>query len=122
MNRKNILQKVWDHLVTQKFKRCVDKEGLCVYKNNGDRCAIGAIIPDHLYDKSMEGTGAFTMINNHDEFRKYLEIPSGTPGMSDMNWLNELQYCHDKAADDQHMQGRFRDFALKYDLTLNDHE
>lgn len=118
MNRQNILQKVWDHFVTQKFKRCLTPEGLCVYRNNGNRCAIGAIIPDDIYEPSMEGHGAFVMIQHHDRLRKHLEIAEGSQGFSDKNWLDELQHCHDKAANSEFMKVRFRNFALKSDLPL----
>lgn len=55
MTRQQIFNKVATHLLTQN-KRAVGPDGGCQYRtHDGLRCAVGALIPDGMYDIGMEG-------------------------------------------------------------------
>lgn len=52
-----VFDKVVRHLAKQK-RRSIDKNGFCVYRGpHNRRCAIGCLIPNRLYRKSMGSTG-----------------------------------------------------------------
>lgn len=55
MTEQEIFDKVAEHL--QKQGRCaMGEDGFCVYRGEeGTKCAVGALIPDELYDSNIEG-------------------------------------------------------------------
>ena len=55
---------VVNHLVTQRRPAYTDLSG-CMYRApDGLRCAVGALIPDNLYDPEFEGSTADSVIQN----------------------------------------------------------
>lgn len=55
MTEQEIFDKVAEHLQKQGH-RALNEDGVCVYRGkNGTKCAVGALIPDELYDSKIEG-------------------------------------------------------------------
>ena len=55
------LQEAYDTIVDwfeqPEHDRSVDDKGICVYRGpNGNRCAVGVLLPDEEYDPKMEGS------------------------------------------------------------------
>lgn len=64
IGKQTALNIVWRHLRKQNEKCMVDDS--CAYRGpGGTACAIGAMIPDDLYDPCIEGVGAKCFINPH---------------------------------------------------------
>lgn len=87
------------HLLTQK-KISVNHEGVCQYRGpDGLKCAIGALIPDEIYNPTMENHTIKELLsrawrNKHlDSSRALLEVL----GKVDENLLKVLQFHHDIA-------------------------
>jgi hypothetical protein len=59
MNAQQMFDRVADHLATQQVQASGVVNGLriCRYRSGSNKCAIGALIPDELYDPIIEGTG-----------------------------------------------------------------
>lgn len=62
MKPQEIFDTVAKHLIQQGCRATVsagsrpDSDGLCQYRGpNGTKCAVGALIPDDVYDAKMEG-------------------------------------------------------------------
>ena len=87
------------HLRTQK-SRAVSKEDFCAYlTEDGKQCAIGCLIPKHLYHTSMEGLSAESLIKEYTELFDHLfgkdttemEIRAG------QQLLDNMQDVHDSS-------------------------
>lgn len=97
MTPQEIFDKVATHLLTQR-ERAFGIDGECCYRGvGGTKCAIGALIPDELYDKKLEGCSVLM-----DKVRQVLEgagvLPKNSGHIySDGNvlLLNKLQRIHD---------------------------
>ncbi len=92
MDDQEAFNKVVRHLLTQK-KRAVGCDGCtaCRYRtNDGLRCAIGCLIPDDLYDASMENLG----VNTLKAFRP--PIAQLFRDIRHHNLLENLQEIHDQ--------------------------
>jgi hypothetical protein len=73
-----------EHLKTQS-QQAVDSEEVCAYRNDrGDRCVVGALIPDDQYEEEFEGY-------------RVLTIAERIPALSEVNvfLLNEMQSTYD---------------------------
>lgn len=92
MNRQKTFEKVVDHLMAQRLP-AVAPEGNCYYRMaNGKRCAIGALIPDELYDERMELNGVANIVSAFPALQAVLGIESP----QDVVFLSELQELHDR--------------------------
>jgi hypothetical protein len=94
MERQDIFDTVATHLFKQ-GKRAVDREGpdgFCMYRGHGNtRCAVGALIPDEVYDVKMEGNTLSGLLMAYGDV-----LP---PWMRDeRELLRELQLVHDEPA------------------------
>ncbi len=90
--------KVARHLLTQNQKS-VDDSGNCLYRfvnEDGDklRCGVGALIPDRLYDKKMEGVapGSSSILWRTSECPVDKALTSCG---HDPDFCNDLQKIHD---------------------------
>lgn len=55
MNKQEVFDKVATHLLTQKRQAWDEQTNGCVYRaSNGDKCAIGCLIPDQFYSPEFE--------------------------------------------------------------------
>lgn len=105
MTKREIFDKVKTHLLTQKEK-AVNKyvEGApCMYRTpEGLSCAVGCLIPEDLYDKSIEGIAVFSLIHevdtaNRELFNNILTTILGEDSYQDkLGLCNLLQYIHDR--------------------------
>lgn len=95
------------HMATQNKKsiRTVGGKETCAYRGgDGSKCAIGILIPDHCYDKKMEGKSVSKI---EVKSFKYL----------DKRLIHELQYIHD-ARETSEWENRLKELAEKMGLTF----
>lgn len=112
MNRQETYQIVRDHLLTQN-KRSSTKKDLCLYRGPNDTsCAIGCLIPNNLYKKSMEGRSLMDVLEHEPKLSAFLEVDEN---MGDKGFLTGLQSIHDWHPLETWPQRLF-DFANKYSL------
>lgn len=89
MTDQEIYDKVAIHLLTQNKRSQINYgDGTrCVYKSpNGLMCAMGILIPDELYNETMEGEN----INNNSAVQDAIGLRSNQTKLA-----NILQRCHD---------------------------
>ena len=83
--------KVKKHLLNQK-ERAMNSHGACSYFNDsGLKCAVGCLIPESLYESTIEGICIEDIIKNTDHFKCNKELEK-----HDIELLKELQYIHDE--------------------------
>ena len=95
MNRRNVFKKMFDFLMAQGH-RSVTRDGSCMYlRKNGDRCAIGALIPD---GHPALGRGGYRL-NVRKIIEKYPDLNEifGIRGEKDIRFLEYGQLAHDGA-------------------------
>ena len=87
MNKQEIFDKVATHLMKQ---MCQAKHGyFCKYRTEeGLRCAVGCLIPDHLYSPNLEGKKV-----EKEEFTPILKALGIRP--DNVGFLSALQSIHD---------------------------
>jgi hypothetical protein len=98
-----MFDKVWQHFVVEEAPESYDLDGPaggCAYRGPiGNKCALGLLIPDHLYRLTMESEPAYRVLN--EELTRYLMEHDGTfegdPGDLD-EFASRLQDCHDDHA------------------------
>ena len=108
MRVKEIFEIVKAHLIKQNSK-CTDDNNSCLYRNDeGKSCAVGALIPDHLYKSSMEGHDVGYLIGTNPQVAEYLGFVDRTrcrrvesPDYTRYHLLADLQYLHDEVPTDQ---------------------
>ena len=91
MNKQQIFDAVVNHLAAQKTQsispRPDGKGTQCAYRGeNGAKCAVGCLIPDELYDPSMEG-------DNVDQLADINKLPDDL--VDHVSLLYDLQFAHD---------------------------
>lgn len=96
--RARTAQEVFDtvacHLLTQ-GRRSTSRRGLCRYRGeDGLRCAIGCLIPDELYDSSIEGLGVRLAVGSTSLYTILEEVGV----VEHLNLLSALQAVHDDRA------------------------
>ena len=114
MNKQEVFNKVIAHMREQRRPAVADNPDrgfACVYREAGGRkCAIGALIPDEVYDEAMEGRPVRHILTNMPMFEavgKALDVAE-TPNTnavgweSDVSFLSDMQFCHDNAAQISH--------------------
>ena len=77
-----------------------DMPGPCLYKTkDGLKCAVGCLIPDHLYHPEMEGRSVRDMVRKFSTVRELLGIqfihPDGDGLEGNISLLERLQDLHD---------------------------
>lgn len=80
-----------NHLLTQ-GKKSITPNGGCRYRGpDNTKCAIGCLIPDHLYNETMDSdivTDIYNVLNNYPELKQYFQNV-------DFDLLLRLQKIHD---------------------------
>jgi hypothetical protein len=110
-----IFNRVWRHIIKQGGPAM--DGNTCAYRaKNGRKCGIGALIPDDVYEKRIEGMG----VNDLEGlFLKKCRLPATD---NDLFFLGEIQDCHDKTCDYHDFIDAFkkemRRVAKKYKLTV----
>lgn len=103
MTKQEIFDRVTEHLLTQKKRSTTwDESGYkCKYRGpNGLKCAIGILIPDHLYNPVFDGTlsqaKAFGLKGlSIRRLMKAVPALQDYLGAENLDILNELQSIHD---------------------------
>lgn len=105
---------IWKHFVVNKNKRGINANGYCVYRDpSGCRCILGVVMPDEVYDPSMEGWtfSAFSEANL-DRMRLFFDTDR------DSTFLKALQQTHDELADGEDLESGLRYIAKEYALEI----
>lgn len=116
MTQQEIFDKVSSHLLTQNAKS--EDDGACLYRSpTGLKCAIGALIPDGLYDPVIENVP----IDN-------IYIEPGTKTLqnilreigcdANLDFLTDLQAIHDDF-NPHEWEERLKILADEYELIFN---
>ena len=111
MTEQDIFDKVAEHLLTQKEK-AQDSCEVCRYRTaNGAKCAVGCLIPDNNYKKTIEGFPTQSV---------WKEMMVMIPGLQDshMRLLTTLQIVHDSIPVDK-WKLELGNVALKHDLNAD---
>lgn len=96
MNRQEIFDKVAAHLLAQNKKAESPQTGMCMYRSpDGLKCAMGALIPDDIYDPAFEGHAIDILISRYDRLDSLFD-----PECSDDFFLCSLQRVHDQNSPD----------------------
>ena len=129
MTKQEIFDKVAVHLISQGCKSMLpDSPAVCAYRGpEGRTCAVGCLIPDEYYSKSMENRDVLHSTPVREaltaaevlppEERFLAEFQDDYPG-STLSLLRTLQRVHDDGfvSDWNH---RFRDVAVQFNLTAD---
>lgn len=120
LTKQEIFNIAWTGLKAQGFRKALNSNGDCVYRaRNGTRCAVGMVLPDHLYEWEMDnqevgGTGVINLVKNFPKVRKLF---GGSKDM--LNFLSALQGCHDSGDDEpEDMERQLRSFAKRRRLSI----
>ena len=110
-SRQEVFDFVVKHLLTQnKASNLYDENGLllgCAYRGkDGMKCAVGCLIPDHLYDENMESNDYETVMNKYGFSSAHHEI------------LSKLQTIHDMSYEDEWKED-LEVMANEFDLAWN---
>ena len=88
MNNQEVYDKVKAHLLSQGHKS-LNANGDCSYRGeNGAMCAVGVLIPDDMYQSSMEGNSCTSDAVGITLYKLRL----------DYSFANKLQQLHDSLA------------------------
>jgi hypothetical protein len=67
----------------------ISLDSVCMYRSSdGNRCAVGCLIPDNLYDDSIEGGTVVSWVHKENNLWKYFTNV-------DFDFLIEAQILHD---------------------------
>lgn len=114
MNRQEVFNKVATHLLTQKRKALNLDTGYCQYLcENGDKCAIGALIPDGHEAQRSGYTVGYSFFRSYPDLMELWEVSKD----GDVDFLFALQNIHD-GSDVDYWPERLRLFAQSCDLTM----
>jgi hypothetical protein len=111
MNTQEAFDAAVEHLRKQ-GKRSQSKYSTdCLYRGpNGLKCAVGALIPDELYEKSYEGRAIKVLVYTADNMSKLFRNVN-------IDMLVTLQRVHDCVPAEQ-WEHNFECIAKRYELTL----
>jgi hypothetical protein len=102
MNREQLLKDVVDHLVEQAEQAIIRKgtgAEMCSYRAVRDgkvlKCAIGALIPNELYEPSMEGKSVGQVFQQYPKVEAHFAATYGSISGNDLDFLQHVQRLHD---------------------------
>jgi hypothetical protein len=119
MYTKDNLQKYFDIAVSGVLKQgnpSISNSGNCKYRGmNNDRCAIGWLIPDDMYNPKMEGFSINNLCDKYS-FPDYI--------INNLTFFDRLQTCHDFNSEKVNnaefidaFKNDVKKLALKYNLS-----
>lgn len=91
MNNQEAFNTVLHALRKQGVPSASADTGNCLYRHKGRKCAAGHLIPDDLYDRSMEGKTIQSVLN------AFWSVSAHLAGV-DIGLLQQMQWVHDDAA------------------------
>jgi len=94
MKPQTIFNRAVRHLNKQ-GSRCLNDNGACAYRGNeGAMCAVGALIPDSLYEETMDESGGKTVTTVMKEYPAVVRYL----GADNIDLLRHLQSIHDSVS------------------------
>jgi hypothetical protein len=103
MKKQEIFETVARHLFAQ-GRQATDEIGICVYRaDNGNKCAVGALIPDEMYNPNYENNTligllngpVFDKTNSEHGIRRQIPVILPTYFSRNQGLLSRLQGVHD---------------------------
>lgn len=90
MTNQEAFDKIVRHLFSMKHRSLRPGDGEeCVYRSeDGNKCAIGCLIPDELYNPSFENLGVVALCERSEVIRTLFKEVS-------IDMLRDLQFAHD---------------------------
>ena len=116
MTNQEAFDRVCQHLAKQK-ERCIIAES-CRYRLDNKKCAIGALIPDELYESNMDmrpGYGSPANLSVIRLITEYDSIRDLFQGVN-ANMLYSLQIAHDTSKDLNMLKKHLYNAANQYAL------
>lgn len=93
-----VIDKVIRHFKRQRVAG-TNGEGDCVYRaDNGNRCAVGCLIPKRMYDPEMDA--GLVQVDHNGPVQRALRRLGYILCNSDVTFLRDLQRLHDENASD----------------------
>lgn len=118
-------QELFDRIV--KFARIQgarsfqEERSLCMYREpQGRMCFVGALIPDDLYIKEVEGRNVRAIVRAYPEISRKV-LPSDLAAEESVCFLENMQYIHDRF-DPSAWEVEFRKYADSFNLVLPPNE
>ena len=101
-------------LASQGFQRSIiEGTNNCQYRgSNKTKCAVGYLIPDERYNTDIESRNI-----NHNRVQKCVD-PERAWSYKEIEFLNELQRCHDFGETSSEMKTKLSALAIKYNLDI----
>jgi len=102
-NREQFILDVWNLLKEQGHGSYDDTEAGCAYRSSdGSKCAVGMFLTDELYDLKCEGRKASDLVRFRPDIKEHfsfleLSTNSDMPRKDVGEFLNDIQFCHDRA-------------------------
>lgn len=97
MNRQELFNRAFEHAKTMNSPSYFledDCNPTCAYRGyNGNKCLIGAVLPDNLYCPAMESSIIADILVQYPEVDDYFQVQNE----DDVEFLSSLQMCHDDA-------------------------
>ena len=118
MDKQQIFDKVAKHLLTQN-KKSVTKDGMCYYRHPTDnlRCAIGCLIPNDVYEPSMEKKTVLQLLARYPDLRQIFGVDICLD-LKSASFLTCLQDIHDNF-EPKDWRDMLKHFAAKHNLSAN---
>lgn len=113
-SKQEIFNRVWQYFVVEKNGRAGDP-GMngCYYRAaNGNKCAVGILIPDNVYVPDLE-IAVMELLSKFPHMSKFIG--------NDVDFLQVLQSCHDDAdeyAFNEDMEVNLRNLASNFSLSI----
>lgn len=122
-----IMQQQFDQayrgLASQGFERSTDANtDACLYRGpDGRRCAVGHLLPDHLYREEINTHGLDTLTEDF-EIARHLHVvgENGDLIPEIFDFLRRLQAAHDGNTAGEEMKRELAFVAEEYELTIPD--
>lgn len=122
LTNQEILNKAWSHALTMKQLAKEDEGDQCMYRaSNGEKCLIGSFIPDEDYQPRMELIVEDCVSNYRQHFEKWgliTALDGGFYNDNELEFLSNLQRCHDSADTLEDMFSQLRLFAIAHNLQV----
>lgn len=97
-----IFNKVWNHFVVNKGQKAQNEDG-CAYRDeDGNKCAIGCLVPDDVYNESMdEGVGFNYLIRTRSKLADFFQREYGFVESDHVmkEFIDKLRKAHDYCYD-----------------------
>lgn len=94
---------------------------LCAYRGDGGlKCVVGALIPDALYDRGLEGQSASSFEVQEVLIRAGVLKGVGDMDLDRLSLLQHLQSLHDRNNASTWLKG-LQEIALRFSLRVVDH-